>query len=164
MLNFVVQSLAQYKRGQELLLEVSAFSVETTVLKYIFQHPEKFSNGVFTKGAPSEEKNENSRFTVTLCGEGWKEGVAHADHKHTVPPNKAICGKVNVISPAYGGTCMLLVLSGIIVITETEKMPPAGGVYSPGYAFANTTLIEQLNQNGVTFEVVFEKDLLSAKY
>ncbi|XP_063912064.1 saccharopine dehydrogenase-like oxidoreductase [Zophobas morio] len=148
MLNFVVQSLAQYKRGQELLLE----------------HPEKFSNGVFTKGAPSEEKNENSRFTVTLCGEGWKEGVAHADHKHTVPPNKAICGKVNVISPAYGGTCMLLVLSGIIVITETEKMPPAGGVYSPGYAFANTTLIEQLNQNGVTFEVVFEKDLLSAKY
>ena len=57
-----------------------------------------------------------------------------------------------------------MVLSAITVITETEKMPPSGGVYSPGYAFANTTLIERLHENEVTFEVVFEKDLLSSKY
>ncbi|KAJ3664650.1 hypothetical protein Zmor_000202 [Zophobas morio] len=146
--SLIVQTLAQHQRGRELLLE----------------YPKEFSGGVFNKTSPSEEKNQNSRFSVTLYGEGWKAGVADGDHQYDVPPNKAICGKVKASNPAYGATCVCVVLSANTVITETEKMPPSGGVYSPGYVFANTTLVERLHENEVTFEVMFEKDFLSSKY
>ena len=38
------------------------------------------------------------------------------------------------------------------------RLPSAGGVYTPGYAFAETSLVERLNSHEVTFETVV-KDL-----
>ena len=57
-------------------------------------------------------------------------------------------------NPGYGATCTALVLSGYTVLKESDKMPGRGGVYPPGAAFAKTSLIEELNKHGLTFEVV----------
>jgi len=34
-----------------------------------------------------------------------------------------------------------------------------GGVYPPGAAFAKTTLVKQLNENGLTFEILSQNEL-----
>ncbi|XP_044257896.1 saccharopine dehydrogenase-like oxidoreductase [Tribolium madens] len=122
----------------------------------LLKYPERFTFGFFSRAPPTEEKVEKVRFSVTLYGEGWN-GTVPDDHR--TPPNKAIAAKVTGKHPGYGATCASLVLAALTVITETDKMPPGGGVYPPGYAFAKTSLIEQLDQNEVNFQVLFEKDL-----
>jgi len=37
-----------------------------------------------------------------------------------------------------------------------SRLPGRGGVLTPGFAFANTTLIERLNAHDVTFKVKVE--------
>ena len=36
------------------------------------------------------------------------------------------------------------------------RLPNAGGVYSPGYAFADTTLVQRLTERDVTFTTVVQ--------
>ncbi|XP_008200966.1 saccharopine dehydrogenase-like oxidoreductase isoform X1 [Tribolium castaneum] len=134
---------AQFQCGRNLLLK----------------YPEKFSFGFFSRVPPTDEKIEKVRFSTTLYGEGWKDMIPDRNNEYSTPPNKAIAAKVKGKHPGYGATCASLVLAAITVITETDKMPPSGGVYPPGYAFARTSLIEQLDQNEVHFQVLFEKDL-----
>ncbi|NP_001153781.1 saccharopine dehydrogenase-like [Tribolium castaneum] len=147
-LGLIFSILARFEFGRNLLLK----------------YPEKFSFGFFSRDPPSEEKLERGRFSVTLYGEGWKEALPEGSDEYATPPNKAIAAKVKGKNPGYGATCACLVLAALTVITETDKMPPGGGVYPPGYAFAKTSLIEQLDQNEVNFEVLFEKDLPTSKY
>ncbi|XP_044257895.1 saccharopine dehydrogenase-like oxidoreductase [Tribolium madens] len=147
-LGLIFSILAKFEFGRNLLLK----------------YPEKFSFGFFSRDPPSEERIAKARFSVTLYGEGWKETLPDANDEYTTPPNKAIAAKVKGKNPGYGATCVCLVLAALTVITETDKMPPGGGVYPPGYAFAKTSLIEQLDQNEVNFEVLFEKDLPASKY
>jgi hypothetical protein len=111
-------------------------------------------------------KKKSKHFgSVRLCtGEGWKESLPDANDAYVIPVDRALCAKVKGRNPAYGSTCVCLVLSAITLITESDKMPPGGGVYPPGFAFAETSLVEQLNENGVTFEIVFEKDLHFPKH
>ena len=35
-----------------------------------------------------------------------------------------------------------------------DKMPNAGGVYTPGYAFAETSITDRLTEKGVTFTTI----------
>ncbi|XP_063930633.1 saccharopine dehydrogenase-like oxidoreductase [Zophobas morio] len=144
----IFQFLAKFDFGRSLLLK----------------YPEKFSAGFFSRQPPSEEKIEKARFSVTLFGEGWKEKLADVNDQYSTPPDKLISAKIKGSNPGYGATCVCLLLAAITVITEPEKMPSGGGVYPPGYAFANTSLIEQLNENEVTFDVLFEKDLSDSKH
>ncbi len=58
----------------------------------------------------------------------------------------------------YGATCEYLVQSGLCVLRESERIPGSGGVYTPGYAFKDTTLVERCNMNDVPFVAVV-KDL-----
>ncbi|KAH0808244.1 hypothetical protein GEV33_014541 [Tenebrio molitor] len=122
------------------------------------------NGGLFSHEHPSEEKIEAFWFSATLYGEGWKESLLDANDPYVIPVDRALCAKVKGRNPAYGSTCVCLVLSAITLITESDKMPPGGGVYPPGFAFAKTSLVEQLNENGVTFEIVFEKDLHFPKH
>ncbi len=51
----------------------------------------------------------------------------------------------------YGATCDYLVQSALTILKESEQLPGDGGVLTPGYAFANTSLVERCNKNGVPF-------------
>ena len=46
-----------------------------------------------------------------------------------------------------------MVQSGLTILKEIEMMPGNGGVLTPGYAFANTTIVERLSNKGCTFDV-----------
>lgn len=127
--------------------------------KLLLDYPEFFSAGWFSKKSPPEEKIQKSWFQITLYGEGWKEKLTDKDDQYTKPCDKCIVGRVKGKNPGYGATCVCLVMSAIIIATENDKLPGKGGVLPPGAAFAKTSLIKQLNENGVTFDVISQKEL-----
>jgi len=125
----------------------------------LLKYPSLFSGGIFDTKEPSEEVIEKSWFKISFVGKGWKERLAGPEDQYKNPPNKGILAEVKGKNPGYGSTCICLVLAGIVILTEPSNLPKAGGVYPPGAAFEGTSLIEQLDENGVTFKVVKEYDI-----
>ncbi|KAG5862429.1 Saccharopine dehydrogenase-like oxidoreductase, partial [Gonioctena quinquepunctata] len=120
---FVVQSI----------LHVIAFSIFGVILsvlskfeygrKLLVDYPEIFTVGMISKKEPSEEKIENSRFQITLYGQGWHERLEDELQNYTVPCNRNIVGRIKGKNPGYGSTCICLVYSAIVLLTENDKMP-----------------------------------------
>ncbi|ERL95526.1 saccharopine dehydrogenase-like oxidoreductase [Dendroctonus ponderosae] len=129
--------------------------------KLLLDYPQCFSGGYFSKKPPSEENINSARFSIDFYGEGWKEKLASKDDQYTTPVDTFIRGQVKGNNPGYGATCACLVLSAIVVLTETDKLANngKGGVFSPGAAFAKTSLVKQLNENGVTFEILEQGEI-----
>ena len=73
-------------------------------------------------------------------------------------PNREVMVKVSGKNVGYGSTSECMVQAAIAIVRERERMPKSGGVYTPGYAFANTSLAKRLTENGVPFEATV-KDL-----
>jgi len=107
-----------------------------------------------SKDGVPKEKADNTNFEMRLVGEGWKERVD--PEKAGMPPNRRVTTTVKGKNIGYGATCECMVQSAIVILQETARLPSAGGVYSPGYAFADTTLVSRLNKKDVTFTSVVE--------
>ena len=45
-----------------------------------------------------------------------------------------------------------MVQSAMTILREVDSMPGKGGVLTPGYAFANTTIVNRLSNKGCTFD------------
>ena len=123
-------------------------------LRLLENHPRLFTFGSVSKEGPSLETAQNTNFKITLVGKGWKTKAA----KHDADPDREVTVKVSGKNVGYGSTSECMVQAAIMIVKEKEKMPKAGGVYTPGYAFANTSLAKRLTENGVPFEVTV-KDL-----
>lgn len=122
----------------------------------LMRYPEKFTSGLFSKSPPSDETMQNTWFQITFFGEGWSFKLPDKDDQFTKPCDKKMLAKVKGKNPAYGTTCVCLVACALIILTEKDKMAGngKGGVYSPAAAFANTSLINILTKNGVTFDII----------
>lgn len=64
--------------------------------------------------------------TKIICLVGWKEKLENKDDQYTTPVDRKIVGRVKGNNPGYGTTCICLVLAGIIILTEKEKMANNG--------------------------------------
>ena len=117
-------------------------------------HPRLFTMGAVSKEGPTLETAQNTNFKITLVGKGWKTKAA----KHDTDPDREVTVKVSGKNVGYGSTSECMVQAAIMIVKEREKMPKSGGVYTPGYAFADTSLTKRLSENGVPFEVTV-KDL-----
>lgn len=127
---------------------------------WLLNYPHIFSWGTFRKDQyPSEEKTEKTVFQITLYAEGWDQKLTNRNDQYSNPPNKSIVARVKGRNPAYGTTCACLVGSAITIATEKNKLPQKGGVYTPGIAFGKTSLIELLNKNEVSFDILYQKDI-----
>eukprot|EP00092_Neocalanus_flemingeri_P018792 GFUD01020350.1.p1 GENE.GFUD01020350.1~~GFUD01020350.1.p1 ORF type:complete len:421 (-),score=109.24 GFUD01020350.1:86-1348(-) len=115
--------------------------------------PGVFSFGAVSKSGVPKKKADNTNFEMTLVGEGWKTRV---DQEKASPPNRRVTTVVKGKNMGYGATCECMVQSGMVILQELSKLPNAGGVYSPGYAFADTTLVQRLTERDVTFSTVVQ--------
>ena len=52
--------------------------------------------------------------------------------------------KISGKNIGYGSTSECMVQAAMVLLQETSKLPGEGGVLTPGYAFANTTLVDRL--------------------
>ncbi|KAI4877710.1 hypothetical protein NFI96_031905 [Prochilodus magdalenae] len=136
---------------------MSKFSIGRSLL---IQYPEIFSFGMFSKAGPSKKqacafnrKNKNlpemegTSFCLSFFGEGYSEGQDPSQSK----PDAAITTQIKGPEPGYVATPITMVQAAITLLTEPQSLPVRGGVYTPGSAFARTTLIERLNKHGVQF-------------
>jgi len=122
--------------------------------KLLENYPGLFSFGKVSKDGVPREKAENTNFIMTVVGEGWEKSVGIDD---TSKPTKRVITTVSGKNIGYGSTCECLVQAGVVILKEMNKMPNAGGVYTPGYAFAETSLTDKLTEKGVTFTTITQK-------
>ncbi|CAG7648319.1 unnamed protein product, partial [Allacma fusca] len=83
-------------------------------------------------------------------GSGWDSG---SNESNNIPPNRTASVTVSGKNPGYGATGKMLLQAALTVLNERQLLPRNGGVYTPGVAFARTTLIDRLNAEGVKFEM-----------
>merc|ERR1711936_41359 len=101
--------------------------------------------GKVSKDGVPKQKADNTNFEMLLVGEGWKERVD--PEKAGMPPNRRVTTTVKGKNIGYGATCECMVQSALVILQETARLPSAGGVYSPGYAFADTTLVSRFTSS-----------------
>ncbi|KAG1650854.1 Saccharopine dehydrogenase-like oxidoreductase [Nymphon striatum] len=94
----------------------------------------------------------NSGFRMKLVGEGWKEKLASPTDRHQSKPDKKITVIVDGPNAGYIATPIAMIQSGLMILKQADKLPSTGGVYTPGVAFRDTTLIDRLNKNGFTIK------------
>lgn len=105
----------------------------------------------FFGNQPSKKQTDNARYIIWLNGEGWEEEDCNIIE--TKPINRRILGKISGNS-GYRATGICAVLSALVLHSERNQLPVSGGVYTPGVAFRHTTLMQQLIDNGIKFEIL----------
>uniref|UniRef100_W5K110 Saccharopine dehydrogenase-like oxidoreductase n=1 Tax=Astyanax mexicanus TaxID=7994 RepID=W5K110_ASTMX len=93
---------------------------------------------------------EGSSFRFGFYGEGYTEGQDPSEGK----PNAKIRTLVQGPEAAYVATPIAMVQAAFTILNELDSLPKKGGVYTPGAAFAKTTLIDRLNKHGIQFSVL----------
>ncbi|XP_029316220.1 saccharopine dehydrogenase-like oxidoreductase [Cottoperca gobio] len=116
----------------------------------LIKHPEFFSFGVFSKAGPTRKQMAGSSFQFAFYGEGYTEGQDPSQGK----PNSKIRTLVKGPECAYVATPIAMVQAALTILNEPTALPETGGVYSPGAAFAKTTLTDRLNKHGIQFSVI----------
>ncbi len=116
------------------------------------QYPSIFTGGLVTKEGPSKEMVKNTNFEYRLYGWGWP-GADETDVDKSDKEKRKVEVLVKGKNIGYGATSECLVQSAVMIRRELDNLPSTGGVYTPGYAFYNTGLVDRLNKFGVTFEV-----------
>lgn len=91
---------------------------------------------------------------------GWK-GEDEGSLTDFGPETTQVIVTVKGKNIGYGSTCECLIQSAMVILQESDKMPGSGGVFTPGYAFKDTTLVKRLNDNGVTFDAEVSNLMLS---
>ncbi|ESO84484.1 hypothetical protein LOTGIDRAFT_222130 [Lottia gigantea] len=145
----------------------STFSMILTVIFGIFfglfakimpsillKFPSLFTGGLVTKGGPSKKQIEETSFSMTFYGQGYDSKIADVEVQHENAPSKKIVTKVVGPEPGYVSTPICLVQAAVVLNKEKSKLPSTGGVYTPGAAFQNTSLIDRLDKHNVKFSLV----------
>uniref|UniRef100_A0A673HY69 Saccharopine dehydrogenase-like oxidoreductase n=1 Tax=Sinocyclocheilus rhinocerous TaxID=307959 RepID=A0A673HY69_9TELE len=113
------------------------------------EFPEFFSFGLFSKTGPTRKQMDGTSFCLRFMGEGYTNGQDPSQGK----PNATISTEITGPEPGYIATPITMVQAAITLLNEPHCLPNKGGVYTPGSAFARTTLIDRLNKHGIQFSL-----------
>ncbi|XP_015783700.1 saccharopine dehydrogenase-like oxidoreductase [Tetranychus urticae] len=122
--------------------------------KLLHDYPRFFTWGLFLRGGPSREEVLSSSFEIILKGRGWKEKIADPLEQPTRPPDGEIVTRITGPNPGYPTAAISALFAGVTLLEERDKLPGSGGVLTPGVAFAKTSIVDRLNENGIKFEVI----------
>lgn len=87
-------------------------------IKLLLKYPGLFSLGQASKEGPNREKFTTAQFQHTFHSKGWSEGEEVTDN-----PTHEIVTVVSGVNPAYGATCICLLLSALSLVAERERIP-----------------------------------------
>lgn len=113
------------------------------------QFPEFFSFGLFSKTGPTRKQMDGTSFCLRFMGQGYTTGQDPSQGK----PNATISTEITGPEPGYIATPITMVQAAVTLLNEPHCLPNEGGVYTPGSAFARTTLIDRLNKHGIQFSL-----------
>ncbi|KJE89474.1 saccharopine dehydrogenase [Capsaspora owczarzaki ATCC 30864] len=118
--------------------------------KILLKHPKLFTFGLFSHEGPTRRQLNTTSFSMTF----YALGYSSKDAVETKRPDKKIVTRVAGPEPGYIATPIFLVQSALVLLQERKTIPYKGGVLTPAAAFAQTSLIERLQQHGVNFSVI----------
>ncbi|XP_065064687.1 saccharopine dehydrogenase-like oxidoreductase isoform X1 [Rhopilema esculentum] len=113
----------------------------------LMKYPKLFTFGTFSYDGLTREELAERSFTFVFYGRGYS-----SESQKTGKPDKAIGLKIN--EPGYVATPIFLVQAALTILEG--NLPNKGGVFTPGRAFKNTSLIDRLIKSGIeisTFQV-----------
>ncbi|XP_033115899.1 saccharopine dehydrogenase-like oxidoreductase [Anneissia japonica] len=116
------------------------------------KYPRLFSFGAFSHEGPSRKHLEKSSFTFTFYSEGFSTKEKEEEGQH----DRQMITKVSGPEPGYVATPIAMIQSAFVLLKESSKLPGKGGVFTPGAAFAKTSLIKRLTEHGFHFNTVSE--------
>lgn len=119
----------------------------------ILKYPKLCTLGLITHEEPSEETLNQLEVSLIFSARGWTEKLSEPSDVHSDLPNKEMIAKVTSCNP-YKVTAIIVILCALTIFKDSDKMPEGGGVFTTGAAFSKTSLIDELNKEGVKFEVV----------
>lgn len=137
-MGFFLLTLSRFEWGRRLLVT----------------HPALFTFNMVKKSPPTREECAATRAEMVLRGKGWSADVLSGQSEPESPPNKTITLSIKGGEPSNIVTAICMVQSALAILVDGEQLPRAGGVYSPGYAFQNTKIIERLQARGLEYTVV----------
>lgn len=111
-----------------------------------------FSNGIISKDDDKIENIDQVTFQMRL------RGYTSDDKKF----KQVITTEVSGPDPSYVSASRIVCYSALVILRESEKMQ-FRGVLTPGFAFANTSLIERLNNDGINFKILESESVNSPK-
>ncbi|XP_043210522.1 saccharopine dehydrogenase-like oxidoreductase [Amphibalanus amphitrite] len=132
---------------------MASFNFGRTLLE---KYPRAMTLGAVSHDGPTREQMAETSFSMTFVASGWKQ-KAPRDEQHSEKPDQSLVARVSGPECGYIATPICLVQSAITILKEADKMPGTGGVYSPGAAFLDSTLIQRLTEHDVKFEVLGDK-------
>jgi short subunit dehydrogenase-like uncharacterized protein len=115
------------------------------------QYPKQMSFGFCSKTGPSRKQIESSSIRMTFVGLGYEGKNATEGQKD--PPTKKIVTSLYAPEPGYVTTPICVVQAAYVLLKEKNKMPKGGGVFTPGAAFAKTSLLTRLQNREMKFTV-----------
>ncbi|XP_021378454.1 saccharopine dehydrogenase-like oxidoreductase isoform X1 [Mizuhopecten yessoensis] len=120
----------------------------------LMKYPSFFTAGFFKKGGPTKSQIEDGSFKMTFVAKGWSKKLEDPLADPEEKPDTVLTAKIAGPEIGYVTTPICMVQAALVVLKEADKLPQDGGVYPPGAAFMDTTLIERLNNHNVTFTEV----------
>lgn len=120
----------------------------------LIKYPSFFTFGGFKKGGPTMKQIQETSFTMTFVSKGWSTKLEDLSAQHDSAPDMLKITKVVGPELGYVTTPICMVQSAVVLLKEKDKLPKGGGVFTPGMAFADTTLISRLNSHNVLFQEV----------
>lgn len=87
-------------------------------MKLLLNHPRIFSLGQVARQGPPLEKYETATFEHTFVSKGWRNGEDFANK-----PAHELITRVSGSNPAYGATCVCVLMSAVTLITERKSVP-----------------------------------------
>ncbi|XP_036346554.1 saccharopine dehydrogenase-like oxidoreductase [Rhagoletis pomonella] len=117
----------------------------------LLKYPQIFSLGLISPDGPTQATMESHFFQMLFKTKGWTKAQSLSEQ-----PKQQLWTRVSGRNPFYAMTGVAMLAVAKIILQETDKLPGSGGVISPGYAFAKTSLIEDLEKYkyGMKFEVL----------
>uniref|UniRef100_A0A8C5MK92 Saccharopine dehydrogenase-like oxidoreductase n=1 Tax=Leptobrachium leishanense TaxID=445787 RepID=A0A8C5MK92_9ANUR len=130
---FLITLLAKIKCGRRLLLK----------------YPDFFSCSAFSDEGPTQRGIKETSFQMRFISKGYS---MDKDPVYDIP-NMVAYTSVEGPEPAYVTTSIAMVQAAVTMIEEQKLLPKGGGVFTPGAAFAQTSLLDRLTESGLTFSV-----------
>jgi len=128
----MLKLLSKFSFGQHLLREFCQF----------------FSFGAFTREGPSKNAIEKTSFTLDLVGNGLDKAQNQ----------KQVKLRVSGPEPGYDGTSKILIASVRTLLEDREmilkNLNGSGAVTTTAFAFNGTSLVEKLEERGISFEII----------
>ncbi|KAG0231862.1 hypothetical protein BGW41_002065 [Actinomortierella wolfii] len=127
--------------------------------KLLLKYPKFFTFGCFSHEGPTAQQLAETSFSETFFATGYSKEL-QAKHNNSVEelahvkPDVEIVTTVSGPEPGYVATPTMVVQSAYTLLLEKDKIP--NGVLTPATAFADTKLMDRLQQNGIIFSTVHQ--------